>query len=684
MVAQIDPGTQDPPTGTSNLYDVIINIDGLNDCDEFDDGDNNVDCNLSANYLVGPVSQTNDPNVNPVGTNEIDIVTDDNMLNDCTEAGNGDNNAACNNVGIDSIAEITQDNFVDASNTIGAGFVESNTINTLQGFDTSNDCDEAGDGNNDVNCSNDVQNLIGPVDQSNSVTGSTPNTIHSNNLEVSQLADARNDCDESGAGAGINDAFCANDTENTIDSIAQQNQANGPDNAAQTNDFSIIQSSDLNNDCNEFENGDNTVFCLIESQDNDVGDVEQFNSASGSAGATISQNNEIDGDDALGIAGITQILVADNTCGQTGSGNNDASCVFEGIDNFIDPIVQGNLVSNADDGTVISQDNRAVISQVNVGENDCDENTFTDTHDNNADCLIGGLLNNFLGPIDQDNEVVDAQDNSISNQDNNVAVSQDLLTENDCNGTGGNDVECTNEGFEDGVDIFDFNFIAEIDQFNSAELAGDVSSEQINDLSIGQSGNLVNTCDETGGGVNFAICENIDALNFVGPVGQVNVVDALNSDTAVQSNGAQIAQNLVATNDCDEEGTGSNSAICENEVLSNNIEEIGQLNIATVGDDTVQSNFAGTSQDLQAVNVCDETGLGDNVAQCINSSENFIGPVGQTNDADGAGDADFTQNNNIPTINQVLVVENDCDQSDEQSADGSNEAICGNSGTKFH
>ena len=84
--------------------------------------------------------------------------------------------------------------------------------------------------------------------------------------------------------------------------------------------------------------------------------------------------------------------MADNTCGQTGSGNNDASCVFDGIDNFIDPIDQGNLVSNADDGTVISQDNRAVISQVNVGENDCDENTFTDTHDNNADCLIGGLI----------------------------------------------------------------------------------------------------------------------------------------------------------------------------------------------------------------------------------------------------------------------------------------------------
>ena len=51
-------------------------------------------------------------------------------------------------------------------------------------------------------------------------------------------------------------------------------------------------------------------------------------------------------------------------------------------------------------------------------------------------------LDNLLGPLSQDNEVVDALDNSISNQDNNIAVSQDLLADNDCNGTGGNDVSC--------------------------------------------------------------------------------------------------------------------------------------------------------------------------------------------------------------------------------------------------
>ena len=58
--------------------------------------------------------------------------------------------------------------------------------------------------------------------------------------------------------------ICATEIDNDVDSVAQDNQANGADNAAQTNDFSVIQSSDLNNDCNEFENGDNTVFCDID------------------------------------------------------------------------------------------------------------------------------------------------------------------------------------------------------------------------------------------------------------------------------------------------------------------------------------------------------------------------------------------------------------------------------------
>ena len=527
-----------------NLYDVIVNADGLNDCDEFDAGNNNVDCINDIDHIVGPVTQTNNPPDNPSLANEIDIVTDDNMLNDCNESGSGNNNAACTNIGNDVISEMTQDNFVDAT-TIDAGFAETNTINTLQGFDETNDCDDAGGGDNSGLCENEVDNFIGVIDQINSVSGTTPNTIHSNNIEVSQLGTATNNCDESGAGTGINDAQCTSEVDNDVDSVTQDNNALGADNTAQTNDFSVIQSSDFNNACNEFEDGNNLVFCDMDDSDNDIIAVDQLNSAFGSAGATISQNNEIDGDDALGIPGITQVLIGDNTCGQTGSGNNEASCEFDGTDNFIEPIEQGNVVSNAGDQAVISQDNRGVFSQVNAGENDCDENTFTDVHDNNADCILRSFLNNFLGPIEQDNHVIGAFDNSISDQDNNVAVSQDILTENDCNGTGGNNVECINDGFNNGIDFIDFNFIANIEQFNEANLDGDVSSVQLNDVVIDQSGALSNTCDETGGGVNNALCDNTEAMNYVGPVRQSNVVDAPNSNSAVQLNGAQIAQNMV-------------------------------------------------------------------------------------------------------------------------------------------
>ena len=252
------------------------------------------------------------------------------------------------------------------------------------------------------------------------------------------------------------------------------------------------------------------------------------------------------------------------------------------------------------------------------------------------------------------------------------------MADNDCNCTGGNAAICSNDGF-DLIFINDFNFIDSIGQFNSVTLSGDVSSEQLNDAAISQGGALVNTCDETGGGVNQVTCQNLDDANILGPVFQFNTVDAPNSDTASQSNGAQVTQNLEAVNDCDEEDTGFNFAICENELSINQINPITQTNNAIVGGDTVQSNFVGMNQDMQLENVCDETGLGDNAALCNNNlATNFIGQVSQLNDADGSGDADFTQNNNMPTISQALFAENDCDQSDEQSAEGDNLAVCSN------
>ena len=111
---------------------------------------------------------------------------------------------------------------------------------------------------------------------------------------------------------------------------------------------------------------------------------------------------------------------------------------------------------------------------------------------------------------------------------------------------------------------------------------------------------------------------------------------------------------MDAVNDCDEEGTGFNLAACSAAGIAGNaggneIDSITQTNTGPVGDDTAQSNFVGASQDAQTDNVCDETGLGDNAAQCGVAAINSIGPALQTNDAVGSGDADFTQNNNIPT-----------------------------------
>ena len=89
-----------------------------------------------------------------------------------------------------------------------------------------------------------------------------------------------------------------------------------------------------------------------------------------------------------------------------------------------------------------------------------------------------------------------------------------------------------------------------------------------------------------------------------------------NSDIATQSNGAQVTQNLDAVNDCDEDDTGFNFATCVNDQTSSEIESITQDNDAIVGDDTVQLNFVAVNQDLLLQNVCDETGIGDNDADC--------------------------------------------------------------------
>ena len=115
------------------------------------------------------------------------------------------------------------------------------------------------------------------------------------------------------------------------------------------------------------------------------------------------------------------------------------------------------------------------------------------------------LVENHIGPIDQVNELTGA-DNSIFNQDNNVAVSQDLLLDNDCDGTATNTVFCSN----DNIIGENVNNIQSIAQDNIADNSGDAFSNQGNSIAVDQNAGLVNTCDETGTGNNDADCFNHD------------------------------------------------------------------------------------------------------------------------------------------------------------------------------
>ena len=271
-----------------------------------------------------------------------------------------------------------------------------------------------------------------------------------------------------------------------------------------------------------------------------------------------------------------------------------------------------------------------------------------------------------------------AEFDSSIDQANNVGLSQDITADNTCGATGTSIADCSN--------IDAFNDIFGITQGNMAHGVQDASSTQFNNAVVDQNMVLLNDCDETEVGNNEADCTNFEPSNIIGPITQTSGneagLQALGA-TIPQSNVVQIAQNLQAVNNCDEKGDGTNLAFCENDSPENFIDDIDgitQENLApTVADDFVQNNLVAISQDLQATNDCDEFDDGNNgdgvVADCENNVDNEIGPVDQSNFATGSDAADISQNNDITSMNQVLVANNDCDQ----SSPGDNLAFCVNS-----
>ena len=719
---------QDPP-GASNQVDITFNSDIFNGCEESDAGNNVANCDSFIDDLFGPVSQTNDPSVTPVSSNDITIVTDDNLINNCDETGTGDNFAQCINdsgnvIGEDTGFAIIQDNLVDF-NTLGLDFEAANTVNIVQGNEMTNDCDENGSGGlgtsaPDQFCINSgksepllstaITNFIGVVDQGNDIDGNNINSAYTNSFDASQNLVATNDCDEEED--GFNFAVCDNavfdETSNNIFEVFQDNVATGvdtlgADNVPQNNQISSAQLLNLRNDCDEGRVGNNAAQCQVDIE-NIVGELDQDNFAdigSGAVGAFISQNNEIDGNDLENIPGISQVATADNDCDEEGFGINDVFCDISDTDNSIAAVEQANSVTIplVNDILTISQDNIGAFSQVLDLGNDCDE-TIASSPDNTAECDEATGLDNVIGPLEDgvfQGNAVTASDDSTADQDNNAAVSQQIVADNDCDGSEGNSAFCENNGDDVPFGGEDTNHLTGISQENGAELFNDAFSEQLNDISVDQDVTLLNNCDEKSVGVNNVgtdvSCTN-NALNIMGfetdievePISQGNFAGAgveAPDATVFQSNIGQLSQNLQATNNCSEDGAGTflEDAFCDNDI-TNDIFDMDQFNNApVVGQDFVQTNFMGIgqSQDIKAINDCDESGDGDSNPSCDNDVNNFIGPLDQENNAIGTDVADVTQGNAISSLSQQLVTNNDCDQ----DGLGDNLAVCENFAENF-
>ena len=112
------------------------------------------------------------------------------------------------------------------------------------------------------------------------------------------------------------------------------------------------------------------------------------------------------------------------------------SAVMTMCRNEIDSITQTNdaRATHVDD---IFQDNTGSYSQVLTLNNGCDATTFTDDGDNSAVC-DNDEAENFIGPVAQTNSAT-GLDDVLIDQDNNIAVSQDLSANNDCDSTATND-----------------------------------------------------------------------------------------------------------------------------------------------------------------------------------------------------------------------------------------------------
>ena len=658
------------PGDSSNIYNRVINVIAENDCDESGNGDNTPDCTITASYTLGPSTQTNTPVNSPADQqNTVDILTDDDIENDCNESGNGNNDPTCTAVATLEIEQIDQTN--DATGTVVTNDVEQdNNVEIFSAWNLDNRCDETDDGNNVAECTNTAEFLVGPVEQTNTATGTeTASFDQDNEFEPVSVGTLENDCDESGT--GDNTAFCENIGLNEVQSVTQGSGADGSGDATfeQVNEADTVQEYNLENDCNETDVGLNDAECSIDSV-NSIEDISQSNGGLASESANVDQENVLDSESSSTIPGVRQVITGDNTCDETGTGDNTAIVQSDGS-NDISDLTQSNSIDEASGTSDVFQDNEGLISQVLDEDNDCDESS---TGNNDAEC-INLIPSNDIDNVEQANIIGTAADDALISQDNGVDLSQTQRANNDCNelDTGDNTAFCENN-----VDVLTVQEIDDILQRNVVDSGtGDSDIDQNNDATVDQEFNSVNTCDESQGGLNDASCTNTSPENHVDGIEQINTGSAEDAASLGQDNTLAIFQDLRAENGCDETGTGDNLAICDNisggANTGNFIDEVSQTNTAdglTGDQDINQINDALVSQDLNANNDCDESGTGNNLALCTTDVFNTVGAITQTNTADDTT-ADGTYRNAVD-IHQDLRAVNDCDD----SGSGDNLAVC--------
>jgi hypothetical protein len=153
-------GGTDKTITQSNVIDVTQTLQGTNDCDEANTGDNNAQCSTEIFNSIDSITQSND--VADVTESQSNVFTvDQNIVatNNCDESGLGDNNAVCTITWSNTIGDIVQSNVAS-----------SNALTITQNGEAINNCSDTTDGNNDATCTIDFGLSVPDITQTGDKT----------------------------------------------------------------------------------------------------------------------------------------------------------------------------------------------------------------------------------------------------------------------------------------------------------------------------------------------------------------------------------------------------------------------------------------------------------------------------------------------------------------------------------